>query len=67
MDNEAKQQEPNKKEPQTLTVAEVANTLRVSEDTVRDLSEKGEIPGAFRVGAQWRFSSTRLQEMIHGR
>jgi excisionase family DNA binding protein len=51
--------------PETQTLAEVADVLRVSEDTVRRLAEAGDIPGAFKVGQQWRFNRDKLRQMMN--
>ena len=37
-----------------LTVAEVAELLRLSEKTVYRLAQQGELPG-FKAGGSWRF------------
>ena len=48
-----------------LTVAEVAEVLRVSGMTVYRLIEKGELR-ALRIGARWRVSSADLDEYLAG-
>lgn len=42
-----------------LSVSEAARLLRVSEQTVRRLMRRGQLPG-FRVGAQWRIDRDGL-------
>ena len=37
-----------------LTPRELGDHLRVSDATIRAMASRGEIPGAFRVGKQWR-------------
>lgn len=37
-----------------LTPRELADYLRVSEATIRQMAARGEIPHAFRIGKQWR-------------
>ena len=49
-----------------LTIPEVAELLRVAEKTVYALAQRGELP-AFKVGGQWRFSRSAIQEWIERR
>jgi len=44
----------------TLSLAEVARKLNVSETTLSDLIRSGEFPG-FKVGRQWRIWRSDLQ------
>ncbi len=46
--------------PEILTIEEVAEYLRVSERTVYDWAQKGEIP-AGKLGSSWRFKRTDIQ------
>lgn len=46
-----------------LTVEEVADRFGINVTTVYRLVQKGKIP-AFKIGNQWRFSETRLEEWI---
>jgi excisionase family DNA binding protein len=48
---------------QILTIAGVAQLLKVAEKTVYVLAQRREIP-AFKVGGQWRFSGTALDAWI---
>lgn len=43
----------------TLDLDEAAEYLKISSDTMRDLADSGEIPGA-KVGKQWVFSEDDL-------
>src|SRR5919202_6663944 len=43
------------REPDVLTVEQLAQLLQVDERTVRSLAAKGELPGR-RIGRHWRFS-----------
>lgn len=43
-----------------LTVSEVAIKLRVAETTVRNMCERGDIPGVRRIGRQWRIPASYL-------
>jgi len=42
-----------------LTIEEVAKYLRVSERTVYDWAQKGEIPSG-KIGTVWRFKKTEM-------
>ena len=46
-----------------MTVEEVARYLRVTEKTIYRLLERGSIP-ATKVGRQWRFDSTLIDEWL---
>ena len=48
---------------QMLTVAEVAEILRVSERTIYNLLEAGDLRGV-RVGRSWRIPKEALEEFI---
>ncbi len=52
--------------PDVMTVEEVADYLRISERTVYDWAQKGEIPGG-KIGSSWRFSSERIEEWVNDR
>ena len=47
-----------------MTVEEVAQYLRVTEKTVYRLLKRGRIP-ATKVGRQWRFDKTSIDEWLH--
>lgn len=47
-----------------LTSEEVAEMLRVTPRTILNLADEGKLPGAFRVGKQWRFSRSKLREYM---
>jgi PTS system nitrogen regulatory IIA component len=49
-----------------LTIDEVAQYLRVSERTVYDWAQKGEIP-AGKIGTAWRFKKTELEKWVNER
>ena len=49
-----------------LTVEEVAERFGVNVTTVYRLVKRGKLP-AFKVGNQWRFSETRLEEWVADR
>lgn len=46
-----------------LTTDEAARFLRVSTKTLREMAQKGKIPGAFRIGRRWRFPLQSLESM----
>jgi excisionase family DNA binding protein len=52
--------------PAILTPAEAARLLRVSETTVKDWARAGELPGAFKLGKEWRIEARALLEYIRG-
>ena len=49
-----------------LTVEEVARRFGVNVTTVYRLVQQGRLP-AFKIGNQWRFSETRLEEWVADR
>ena len=49
-----------------LTVEEVAKQFGVNVTTVYRLAKQGKLP-AFKVGNQWRFSESRLEEWVANR
>jgi len=49
-----------------LTIDEVAKYLRVSERTVYDWAQKGEIPSG-KIGTVWRFKKTELERWVNER
>lgn len=44
-----------------FTTEEVAALLRVTERTANNLASRGEIPGAVKVGREWRFDRDKLE------
>jgi excisionase family DNA binding protein len=48
------------------TIKWAAERLGIGESTAYRLAPLGEIPGAFKVGAQWRVSVPRFQREVHG-
>jgi PTS system nitrogen regulatory IIA component len=49
-----------------LTIDEVAKYLRVSERTVYDWAQKGEIPSG-KIGTVWRFKKTEIEKWVNER
>lgn len=49
-----------------LTIEEVANYIRVSERTVYDYAQKGEIP-AGKIGNVWRFKKSEIEKWVNER
>ena len=49
-----------------LTVEDVAKRFGVNVTTVYRLVQHGKLP-AFKIGNQWRFSETRLEEWVADR
>jgi excisionase family DNA binding protein len=55
----------SRKPEDVLTLEEAASFLRLPEDAVRRMAERGEIP-ARRLGADWRFLKAALAECLRG-
>jgi PTS system nitrogen regulatory IIA component len=53
-------------EEEILTIDEVARYLRVSERTVYDWAQKGEIP-AGKIGTAWRFRKSEIEQWVNSR
>ena len=53
-------------EDDILTIEEVAKYLRVSERTVYDWAQKGEIP-AGKIGSVWRFKKSEIEKWVNER
>jgi PTS system nitrogen regulatory IIA component len=53
-------------EDDILTIEEVAKYLRVSERTVYDWAQKGEIP-AGKIGTVWRFKKSEIEKWVNER
>jgi PTS system nitrogen regulatory IIA component len=49
-----------------LTIDEVAKYLRVSERTVYDWAQKGEIPSG-KIGTVWRFRKSEIEQWVNSR
>jgi PTS system nitrogen regulatory IIA component len=49
-----------------LTIEEVARYLRVSERTVYDWAQKGEIPSG-KIGTVWRFKKSEIEKWVNDR
>ena len=49
-----------------LTIEELANYLRVSDRTVYDWAQKGEIP-AGKIGTVWRFKKSEVENWVNAR
>jgi PTS system nitrogen regulatory IIA component len=49
-----------------LTIEEVAKYLRVSERTVYDWAQKGEIPSG-KIGTVWRFKKAEIEKWVNDR
>ena len=53
-------------EDDILTIEEVASYLRVSERTVYDWAQKGEIPSG-KIGTVWRFKKSEIERWVNER
>ncbi len=54
---------PQLREPDVLTVEQLAELLQVDEKTLRSLAAKGELPGR-KVGRHWRFSRQAVLDWL---
>jgi len=45
---------------EVLKPEEAAEYLRINREVLRRLSERGRIPGAYKVGNQWRYVKSEL-------
>ena len=55
-----------KMDEEILTIEEVAKYLRVSERTVYDWAQKGEIPSG-KIGTVWRFKKSEIEKWVNER
>jgi PTS system nitrogen regulatory IIA component len=53
-------------EESILTIEEIAKYLRVSERTVYDWAQKGEIPSG-KIGTAWRFKKSEIENWVNNR
>lgn len=53
-------------EDDILTIEEVAKYLRVSERTVYDWAQKGEVPSG-KIGTVWRFKKSEIEKWVNDR
>lgn len=47
-----------------LTIAEVCEMLKLGERTVYDLCRQGKLPGAAKIGGQWRVNADELSAWL---
>jgi hypothetical protein len=52
--------------PDVKLLSWAAEHLGIGLSTAYLLAPKGEIPGAFKVGAQWSVSVPKFQAVVHG-
>jgi excisionase family DNA binding protein len=53
-------------ESDVYTLDWAADALHVSVPTAYRLAQRGELPGAFKAGGQWRISGVRFRAAVHG-
>ncbi|MBS3764857.1 MAG: helix-turn-helix domain-containing protein, partial [Planctomycetes bacterium] len=46
-----------------LTVRDICKLMEVHPDTVRRLARQDRLPGAYKVGRQWRFAREAIDEL----
>jgi excisionase family DNA binding protein len=51
-------------EIELLTIAEVAQFLKLSKRTVHRLTVTRQLPGGFKVGGQWRFNQVTIKKYV---
>jgi excisionase family DNA binding protein len=49
---------------EVLTLPVAAEVLGISAETARKLAVRGELPGAIRIGRQWRVSRPALEQFL---
>jgi excisionase family DNA binding protein len=49
--------------PEVLTLAQLAELLQLEEESVRELAERGEVPGR-KLGEEWRFSRRAVLDWL---
>jgi excisionase family DNA binding protein len=47
-------------EDEVMTLADASELLRLSKTALYRLAERGELPGAVKIGGQWRVSRAQL-------
>lgn len=52
--------------PQVQTLEWAAATLLISLPTAYRMAQNGELPGALKVGGQWRISVPKFNAAVHG-
>lgn len=52
--------------PDIVPLSWAAQRLGVCQKTAVRLANRGELPGAFRIGKSWRVSVPRFMALIHG-
>jgi excisionase family DNA binding protein len=52
--------------PEVLTLAQLAELLQLDEGTLRELVERGEVPGR-KLGDEWRFSRQAILDWLAAR
>lgn len=50
--------------PEYMTIPEVCEFLRLGERTVYEMCREGELPGAVKVGNQWRVDQEKLRAWL---
>lgn len=50
-----------------LTIPEAAGLLQISTRTLHRMIHKNKLPGAFKVGGQWRLNEGKLAQWIQDR
>jgi excisionase family DNA binding protein len=56
---------PSEASTEVLTLAEAAELLRVDEDTVSGMAERGELPGR-KLADEWRFARSAILRWLTG-
>ena len=57
---------PTPNDDSLMTLQEVAEYLRLSEDVIYPLARSGELPG-FKIGKQWRFRRSEIDAWLESK
>lgn len=64
--NRAERRHPDSLPADVERIGWAAEQLGIGTSTAYRLAESGQLPGAFKVGGQWRISVQRFRAEVHG-
>jgi excisionase family DNA binding protein len=50
--------------PERISISVAADILGISGRTIRHMAQRGEIPGAAKIGRRWTFDQARLRDYV---